>query len=72
MDSMPPDDPTANMTPAEPIGEVQQGLPFCECNVLDDWCVGGKHCRAAVIPCVPTAMFCGSLLKKPCNGWCLD
>jgi len=59
------------MTPAEPIGEVQQELPFCECNTIHDWCPGTKHCKAGVISCIRTGAFCGGTLTDPCNGWCI-
>jgi hypothetical protein len=62
----------ANMTPSgEPIAEVQEPLPFCECSVASDWCKDGKHCKAGKIPCIRVGYSCGSTFLSPCDGWCV-
>ncbi len=59
----------ANMTPNEPVGEVQQALTLCECSTAEDWCRWGRHCSTGY-PCTPSTS-CGLSLGKVCNGMCI-
>lgn len=73
-DSTPPDEPGANMTPAEPTGEAAQALQ-CECTTANDWCAtvyGRGHCVVGFNSCTKTQKFgCGTLGLYPCTGWCV-
>jgi hypothetical protein len=76
VDSPPTDEPGgpgANMTPAEPVGDAQQALQFCECSTESDWCIyRGKRCVVGTIPCTKVSSGCGTLGHYSCIGWCLD
>lgn len=68
-----PDEPGASFTPAEPVGDAQQALQFCECSTESDWCIyRGKHCVVGTIPCSKVSTSCGTLGHYSCVGWCLD
>lgn len=73
VDSTLPDEPEANMTPDEDIGEAAQAL-VCQCSVVNDWCAStlGGHCVAGFNSCIRTPKYgCGTLGLYPCTGWCV-
>ncbi len=65
----------ANMTPGEEdTAEAVQGLGYCGCSTLSDYCwltVGGT-CVFNFNNCTKTAVRgCGIGLLSPCNGECV-
>jgi hypothetical protein len=56
--------------PVTAPGSDTQSPGGCTCNLEDDWCNWGYHCREG--DCSHQTSGCGWWLKQPCNALCYD